>query len=561
MKKIFNLALATIAVMFLTGCSDFLDTKTQNSISNEGYFISDQQAIDAADCLYPWLEDEWFYSQDMMWDVCATNQLVAARAGDAGSWFGTFNLNYDGDAATLPSQYNYCYQIISNSNWYIQALLEKQQKHELTAIETRTLGESQFMRAFAHWIMAYRYGCETSGVPFVRYEDFEGGYDYSIPTQQPTVMDNFRMIIEDLENAEKNLSSVEELQKIGERGRAHKAAAVAMMVKTYAYWATFDASKWDNVITLTEKLKTTYGRDLAADYNDLFAADPSRYFNSEYCWGIPGTGGGYPDGGGTWFETVCLAEDLNQGSGYDAWGEFNPSADLYEAMLEDGDPEQGETNTRLTRSVKHAGEHVMLFGNDVVLQPQYGDQTATGFFINKYTDALASMDGRNNTWNTSGRSTTMFHICRFADCLLYEAEAYLNKGDAGKAASIMNAIRKRSGLKENCTGTWKELLHERFVEFAFEGSNYLYDLKRWALKGKPEIKALAIAELEKHPRIWTYENKGTAADPNWECVKKGDPLPIYMDTNKKWDDHKFCFPYPSSVILNSNGALKQNPGY
>ena len=35
---------------------------------------------------------------------------------------------------------------------------------------------------------AYRYGLDTQGVPFVRYEDFEGGYDNSIPPQQASVL-------------------------------------------------------------------------------------------------------------------------------------------------------------------------------------------------------------------------------------------------------------------------------------------------------------------------------------------------------------------------------------
>lgn len=49
------------------------------------------------------------------------------------------------------------------------------------------------------FLMAYRYGTDKQGVPFVRYEDFVNGYDNSIPPQQASVIDNYKLIIEDME--------------------------------------------------------------------------------------------------------------------------------------------------------------------------------------------------------------------------------------------------------------------------------------------------------------------------------------------------------------------------
>ena len=58
--------------------------------------------------------------------------------------------------------------------------------------------------------MAYRYGTDKQGVPFVRYEDFVNGYDNSIPPQQASVIDNYKLIIEDMENAKKRLPRFED---------------------------------------------------------------------------------------------------------------------------------------------------------------------------------------------------------------------------------------------------------------------------------------------------------------------------------------------------------------
>ena len=47
------------------------------------------------------------------------------------------------------------------------------------------------------------------------------------------------------------------------RGRAHQAAAMAFKAKTYAYWATWDATQWNNVIEMVNQLENNYNRDLA----------------------------------------------------------------------------------------------------------------------------------------------------------------------------------------------------------------------------------------------------------------------------------------------------------
>lgn len=128
---------------------------------------------------------------------------------------------------------------MARSNWVIKSLLNKEKKTTLTPVETRSLGEAYFTRGWAHFLIAYRYGLPEQGVPFVRYEDFEGDYDYSIPPQQKSVQDNYRMIIEDMDWAIERLPRLEDYDAENV-GRAHDAAAVAFKAKVYAYWATWE---------------------------------------------------------------------------------------------------------------------------------------------------------------------------------------------------------------------------------------------------------------------------------------------------------------------------------
>ena len=544
MKKVI-LSIAALAALAMTGCANFLDVQTEGLVTTDNYFNNDQQAIDAIDKLYIYLGDEYICSQDIHWDDCCTTQMVGVRAGDCSSWFNHFNLNFAGDIGTLPSYYEICYQYISYSNWVVSSLLKKEAGTTLTDVENRSLGEAYFLRAFWHYLAALRYGCKDLGVPFVKYEDFEGDYDYSMPPQQASVTDNYRMMIEDFTEAEARLSKVTEYDAAN-RGRASKESAVAMMARIYTYWATFDSSKWDEVISCVNKLESTYGRKLAPTYDILFTDEPSEYFSDEYCWGYACTG--YGNGGGIWFEEVCIASGML--GFFDGWGEFNATANLYEAMLEDG-----EGNDRLVRSIKHVGETVNFEGEEVEVQPQYGDQTETGFFINKWTDSFRHADAYN-VYYTDCRINMMYHFCRFADCLLYRAEAYLAKGQAANAATDLNAIRKRSGLSTDCTGTWAELFHERYCELAFEGGSWFHEIKRWAVAGASEIKALAIAELESHPDSWIYK-KNDAGE--WQFDHK-EAFGLYKG-EKTWADYKFSLPYPVTEITNSNGAYRQPTGY
>ena len=105
------------------------------------------------------------------------------------------------------------------------------------------------------------------------------------------------------------------------------------------------------------------------------------------------------------------------------------------------------------------------------------------------------------------------------------------------------------------TATTADLYHERRCELAFEFSDHLYDLKRWHLSGDATLKELAAKELNSHPRVRVYENRSEPDSPFTI-----EPYNDYKD-KAQYQDYMIAFPYPSDVITNSNGKLKQNIGY
>ena len=592
MKKILVFAIA-LASLTLASCQKFLDVIPEGSPTTDSYFTNDAQSENAIKSIYePIADGDDLYGRDYIWEQCLGTVMVPGRTRD---WPELFCMKWNGDESPLRSVFEYCYKFESRANWIVQSLLNKEAKTELTYVENRSLGEAYFMRAFFHYTIAYRYGTGSLGVPAIKYEECNGAYDYSIPPQQASVCDNYAMIIDDLTKAEQRLGSVNSYST-AEKGRACKEGAVAMMARVYAYWATWDKSQWANVISTVDRLQSTYHRSLIANYEDNFNDNITSWWNSEYCWSIPGNGGHITRVGAE-FPGVCL---VNKGYGvYNGWGQFKPTYDAYEEFLKDGPRDE---NIRLKRSILAYGDEFMYNG---VKMKFYGDQDVeTGFQINKWMDPFGHPDfveaGYVNEAGGSWPSARVnYHVIRFADCLLLRAEAKLATGDAAGAAADINTVRNRAKLASiKGNATWADIYHERICELSYEPmSDHGADLRRWAVSGAAEIKALAIAELEAHPRALFHVYRSFPESPvgqgkdetgnmielgkvmnpvtGEESMLKGKeyksidlldgkgvgPYPDYVGLEGKWDDHFAVYPYPSQQITKSAGALKQNAGY
>lgn len=543
MKK--YISIIALSGLVLSSCSDFLDVQSEGNPTTNAYFTNDQQAIDAIDGLYAPIHQETGFGRELFWEQGAACDIVWGRTRGYNT-LATFA--YTGDESPISDTFNMFYQNMSRSNWIIKQLLNKKKTTQLTDVETRSLGEAYFMRGMAHFWIAYRYGTDEQGVPFVRYEDFEGDYDNSIPPQLASVTDNYQAIIDDMDQAISYLPKFEEYSD-DDKGRAHQAAAVAYKAKVYAYWATWDEGKWNDVIAMVNELENTYGRDLAPTFAEIFSSDFADFWNAEYIWSIPSNGGS--TGGGVEFPGVVLE---NKGWGiYNGWGQLKPSYDIYEEMAKDG-----AGNDRLVRSILEYNQEFEFFGEKRRFFS--ASDLEAGFQINKYMDPFKHKDATNEGYvNTNGDWPTArinFPLIRFAEMLLFRAEAYLMTGKPELAKADLNRIRVRSNLQPlEGTPTMKDLYHERRCELAFEYTDHLFDLKRWHRSSNAEIKELAAKELNSHPRVRIYEDRSNPES----TFTIGD----YEDYKEKktYEDYMMVFPYPSNQITKSNGKLKQNKGY
>ena len=543
MKK--YIPLLALSALTFCSCSGFLNVQPEGNPATTSYFLNDEQAIDAIDGLYAPIHQEKGFGRELFWEQGAACDIVWAKSRGFNS-LATFN--YNGDESPISGGFDLFYQNMARSNWIIKQLLAKEKKGGLSDVEHRSLGEAFFMRGMAHFWIAYRYGTKAQGVPFVRYEDFEGDYDNSIPPQQASVIDNYKFIIEDMDNAISYLPKFEEYSD-DDKGRAHKAAAVAYKAKVYAYWATWDETQWNNVIAMVNSLETDYGRGLADTFAEVFSSEFTDFWNKEHIWSIPSNGGS--TGGGVEFPGVIL-EDKAWGV-YNGWGHIKPSYDIYEEMAKDG-----AGNDRLVRSILEYNQEFEFFGEK---RKFYTDTNLdVGFQINKYMDPFKHKDADTKGYvNTNGNWPTArvnFPLIRFAEMLLFRAEAYLMTDQPGKAKEDLNRIRRRSNLKELIDmPTMADLYHERRCELAFEYTDHLFDLKRWHRSSNVVIKELAAKELNAHPRIRKYADRS-----NPESTFTIEPYADYLNKTP-YQDYMMVFPYPAEQITKSNGKLIQNDGY
>jgi len=265
-----------------------------------------------------------------------------------------------------------------------------------------------------------------------------------------------------------------------EKWRVSKGAAIALQAK-----AALFTKDWPQVITLVEELEALNYYHLNANY---FSSFNTEFTDEEVIYAYDHKSQVQPANG----NGICAPL---------GWGFFAPTTDFLNAF-EANDP-------RKLYTVNVSGQNV-----------------------NKM---LGSTDGTNKG-NDDAPNNRIY--IRYADVLLWKAEAYIETGKLPEAIAIINEVRARARTSVAADGStppagtlpdrpasadaavvknW--LISERRVELGFEEHRML-DLKRWGI-----AKAVMTAQ------------------------------------GKNYQDKHDLYPIPQGEIDASAGTLTQNPGY
>jgi len=547
------LSIICFVALVFSSCSDWLDVKPEGTPNEGSFWHTDADYETAVISIYGCFSQEDTWGRDLFWEQGASDDIFYSRArGNA--QMNLANLAMDGSTeGSIKNIYKEMYRTMSVCNDIINHGL----KHEnRTAVIDRCMGEAYFMRAFSHFIIAYRYGRADNGVPFDRYEDYDP-YLTQIPEQRATVMDNYALIIEDLDKAFNLLSWFNEYAP-EDYGRATKDASLALQVKTYAYWAQHDASKWDMIPSLVDRLENEAGRGLLDNFADVFTIE--NEWGKEHIWSVNSSGTLLA---GSIFPGMMLD---NKGWGrYNGWGNFKPTLELW--------AEYSENDQRRSATIMEYGDPFVFFGEDRRFYSTA--DLECGFHFRKYMDPFkyGTFDaqtgaGISDRLSPNGdRPTTDLNIpiMRFAEMLLFKAEALIEKGNGSEAAKVLNRIATRAGMGTPYTNaTMEDLMHERRCELAGEYTDRVMDLKRWAPK-YPVAKTRL--EAAKHGlKYLDRSNPDSELDLANSTTKtingKSYQGVIEIMSAKNYNaDIYSVLPYEINEVVKAMGALKQNAGY
>lgn len=465
------------------------------------------------------------------------------------------------------------YEGINRSNGVLKVMASAT---DISATDkTRIEGEARFLRGHYHFEAKKMW----NKVPY---------YDETITDyNQPNDADIWPKIEADLQFAYANLPVT-----MNAKGRVNKYAAGALLAKCLLFQGKYAQAKTvlqDVVTNGTNAQGQRYA--LLTKYSDNFNADTKNSTESVFAVQYSVNDGSNADNGG-WGEVLNFPYTGGPGT---CCGFFQPSQDLVNSFKTDAvtglpDPDNynnvivtndagilstspftpyaGTLDARLDWTVGRRDIPYLDWGK----HPGYNwirDQTYGGPYSpikNTYYRAQERVKTDINFW-TSGITANNYTLIRFADVLLWLAEAEVEAGSLEAARGLVNQVRARAAnpagwvmdgaspaanYKIGLYNTpWtvqanarKAVRFERKLELGMEGHRF-FDLVRWGAAAAEVNRILDYNGGVSHPSI--NNKRGYMASANFTANKNE------------------YFPIPQSQIDRSVtggvAKLKQNPGY
>ncbi len=369
------------------------------------------------------------------------------------------------------------YQGITQCN----TVLEKVPDIQMDAtLKNRILGEATFLRAYYYFQLAQVFGDVPLLIKITPPDELK------VPKTPRAEV--FRQVIADCDFAAGVLPSTYTGDDVG---RATRGAALALAAKTALY-----EKNWDLVLSYVSQVKSLGVYSLMPDYQDNFRENTQN--NAESVWEIQHTN--LELGVGNSLNQWWASKKFNGGYG------FCEVTQEYVDAFEPGDPRR-----RFTLAMNNED----YFG--LIYKPSY---SSTHYSPRKYlqpdSTATQKADGDIN-----------YTAIRYAEVLLWEAEAHAELGHLNEAAAALEPVRARARAQAADPATAlppiavtdqadmiDAVRHERQVELGFEMHRF-FDLVRWGIAadklpgfqlGKHEVFPLPQTELDLNPKL--VQNEG-----------------------------------------------------
>ena len=492
MKSIYKI-LAAFLIFCTAGCQKELH-KTPIGIITEGVPPTHESVIYSVTNSYQLLSStlniigEWGWDDGtvlrndfILQDIASGDMIKKWNPDGDQAWMDQFSdFSFTSSNAGIKGQWSYDYAGVARTNLSISYLTNSTLLDSLSIDEATAknlLGQVYFLRAFYYFDLVNLYG----DVPLITatLKNFADAYNVAKRATKDSI---YNQISDDLEKA-KTLVPNAKYSSTTEKWRVSKGAVLAMQAKVALY-----NQKWADVISIIDDMEALGYYSLDANYFDNFSI-AKEFAENEVIFAYD-------------HESLTTPRTGNGLCALLGWGFVAPSADFINAF-EPNDP-------RLGLTVDVAGQNVYKF--------------------------LGELNG-NNKGNDDAASNKIY--IRWADVMLWKAEALNETGKYPEAIALINKVRERARLSPNASGAlppagtlpdrnvastdknqikdW--LIHERRVELGFESQRF-NDLKRWGL-AKSFLTGLG----------------------------------------KNFQDKNYLYPIPQGEIDKSGGSITQNQGY
>ena len=570
-------AVSALAVSLLIACRDEFLTEPPQGALDESTLTSEDGIFGALVAAYSVLDgytdneaygSAWFSSgSNWVWGSVVSDESY--KGTDIGDQAELNPLErYEGlpNNPYFHGKWGNVYNGVARTNNVLSLIAQTPDLPEAQA--TLFTAEARFLRGHYHFEVKKVFG----NVPYVN--DSASAVNFRVPNDQ----DIWPMIEADLQFAVDNLPDV-----MPAVGRANRWAAQALLAKAYMFQA-----KYEQALPLLNEIiadgVTADGQAYGLNdcFFDNFNAETKNskeaIFSIQYSVndGTDGVNGGYGDvlnypyqgGPGACCGFNQPSQNLVNSYKTDAQGlplidtfnEEDVKNDEGVAPSDAFEPYEGSLDPRLDWTVGRRGIPYLDWG------PHPGaswirDQTYGGPYNPKKNAYYQSQQGTLSTGSgwAQGPNANNYTLIRFADVLLWAAEAEVEAGNLEKAREYVNLIRSRA--QEGCRVTdedgtpaanyvietyqqaWTDanaarraVQFERKLELAMEGHRF-FDLVRWGI---------AAETINDYLRVESRKRQYLQGATFVEGVNEYQPIPFAEIVNSSVDGEP---------------TLEQNPGY
>ena len=468
-----NRYLFLLLIFVLPSCSKILDKEPLGILDAGSFFKTAEDAKQAINSAYgPLMFNN--NNKNFYWAFAEITSDEAVVGGD-GSRPGLVELDFF-TYTPRTEEFNDFWVLNYNGITQCNTIIEKVPGISMDeTLKKRILGEAYFLRAYYYFILAQVFG----DVPLLT--KITPPDQIRVPKTSRAAI--YAQIILDCDFAASNLP----LSYSGaDLGRATQGAALGLAAKTSLY-----DKNWSKVVEYTGKIKALGVYALMADYQDNFRKATQN--NSESVWEIQHTN-----------LELGVGNSLNQWWSSKKYSEGYGFADVTQELVDAFEP--GDPRRKFTIAMNNED----YFG--VVYKKSF---SSTGYSVRKYLQATAEVTAKSD-------GDINYTAIRYAEVLLWEAEAFVELNNLSEAKNSLELVRARARAQADDPATALPMVttndqnelrqairHERQVELAFEMHRF-FDIVRWGIAdqllpdfqaGKHEVFPLPQTEIDLNPNM------------------------------------------------------------